>query len=100
MSQESQRSINDWATTTFGDNLDYFAAYYRAIEEMIEFKRVRDPQEMIEEAADIVITLYRLASIAQYDLHDQIDRKMAINRARRWIAHGDGTGHHIKEPQS
>lgn len=96
-SSESQRSINDWADRQFGTNCDYFRAFERAKEEMKEFERAVDPQEAIEEAADIVITLYRFASVAGYDLHEQIDRKMHINRMRRWIAHGDGTGHHIKE---
>lgn len=103
MSSESQRSIADWAQETFGlhpNSIEgHIASFKRACEEMAEFMVVENTlntQQMIEEAADVVITLYVLADRLQYDLHDQIDRKMVINRARRWIAHGDGTGHHVK----
>jgi NTP pyrophosphatase (non-canonical NTP hydrolase) len=105
MSSESQRSINDWATESFGEPITGSYIYInsaadRACEEMHEFRQAVLSglnQDIIEEAADVVITLYRLASIMGYDLHDQIDRKMAINRHRKWTAHGDGTGHHIKD---
>ena len=49
------------------------------------------------EAADVLIVLYGVAGMRGFDLHAEVDRKMAINRARRWKANGDGTGYHIKE---
>ena len=48
------------------------------------------------EAADVAIVLYGVAHIKGFDLQAEIDRKMAINRARRWKANGDGTGYHVK----
>lgn len=100
MSSESQRSIADWANKEFGRQQDeikgFISDFRRVLEEMEEFTETVNAQEAIEEAADVVITLYIFADRLQYDLHDQIDRKMAINRSRKWIAHGDGTGHHVK----
>jgi hypothetical protein len=29
------------------------------------------------------------------DLNEQVDAKMAVNRARKWKATGDGTGGHV-----
>lgn len=55
-----------------------------------------DPAKVPAEAADVLIVLYGLAALKGFDLHAEVDRKMAINRARRWAANGDGTGYHIK----
>ncbi len=51
--------------------------------------------EMGREAADVVILLHRLVALAGMDLSEQVDAKMAINRARKWKAAGDGTGGHV-----
>ena len=100
MSSESQRSISEWASVTFGNPVSARAAS-RAIEEMEEFVRAYEKdfgeEELLEEAADIVICLYVFASSAGFDLHDAIDRKMRINRRRKWRKNGDGTGYHIKD---
>ena len=95
MSSESQRSIDDWATSVFGPGIDYFAAHKRAVEEMHEFETAPDIVEAMREAADVVIALFRFAAVAEFDLLNAVDNKMHINRERRWTAHGDGTGHHI-----
>jgi hypothetical protein len=55
-----------------------------------------DPDKVPAEAADVLIVLYGLAGMRGFDLHAEVDRKMAINRARRWRANGDGTGYHIR----
>jgi NTP pyrophosphatase (non-canonical NTP hydrolase) len=49
------------------------------------------------EAADVLIVLYSLAGMRGFDLHAEVERKMAINRARKWAPRGDGTGYHVKE---
>lgn len=99
MSSESQRSIDDWATSVFGPGIDYFAARKRVVEEMREFETAPDLIEAMQEAADVVIALFRFAAVAEFDLLGAVDNKMYINRQREWIAHGDGTGHHIKEAE-
>lgn len=97
MSSESQRSIYEWAVKEFGICFDSMLAFGRASEEATEFLHARDPDEWMAEAADCIITFYWLASILGRDMNDEVDRKMAINRSRRWLAHGDGTGHHTKD---
>lgn len=59
--------------------------------------RKPEPDKIPAEAADVLIVLYGIAGMRGFDLHAEVDRKMAINRARRWKANGDGTGYHIKE---
>jgi NTP pyrophosphatase (non-canonical NTP hydrolase) len=54
------------------------------------------PDKIASEAADVLIVLYGLAGMRGFDLHAEVDRKMEVNRGRRWEAMGDGTGYHIK----
>jgi hypothetical protein len=54
------------------------------------------PDKIPVEAADVLIVLYGVAGMRGFDLHAEVDRKMAINRSRTWKALGDGTGYHIK----
>lgn len=109
--KETQKTITDWADKTFGRVTDAREAIRRPIEEMEEFIRLGEAMRgcdihtntdityLLDEAADVVITLYRLASRLHADLHAEIDRKMAINRARKWRRDGTGHGYHIKENQ-
>lgn len=113
MSTESQRSIVDWADWTFGP-VEPLVAGSRAASEMKEFisrlnialsdQETEQPAlpfahfgELCSEAADVVICLYRMVAGMGSDLGREVDRKMAINRRRRWKSNGDGTGQHIKE---
>lgn len=105
--QETFQSINDWAVETFG-RASPERTFSRAFEEWqeltdefyqysyfdhpIHYRSIIDHDKVLEEAADVVITLCNLPGLA-----DVIDRKMATNRARRWQRMGDGTGYHIKE---
>jgi len=84
---ETIASMIQWGDETFGP-CTADKAISRAGEEW---------QEMIEpgadvpiEAADVIICLMRIPGIA-----DAIQRKMTINRARKWRLMGDGTGYHI-----
>lgn len=92
---ETQQSISEWAEETFGPVASPFIARSRAIIEMEEFKLAFEPDTLMDEAADIVICLYRLADLLGRDLHVEIDRKMAVNRSRKWHRFGDGTGAHV-----
>lgn len=58
------------------------------------------PDKIAAEAADVLIVLYGVAGMRGFDLHAEVDRKMAVNRARKWAARGDGTGYHVKEATS
>jgi hypothetical protein len=101
---ESQKSICDWGLETFGPITELRPCAERATDEMREFQLAIDqgcdPDALLAEAADIVITLYRLAGHLGRDLHAEIDRKMAINRARRWIPDGKGNGQHVRTANS
>lgn len=57
----------------------------------------RNPAAIAKETADVAVTLYRCAGVYGFDLHEQVDRVMERNRARKWKRLGDGTGQHIKE---
>ncbi len=86
---ETIESINQWANETFGPCTSY-TAMMRAATEMDEYLNAMCYD--IEEAADVVITLYRIPGI-----QEAINKKMAINRGRKWKVNNDGTGQHIKE---
>lgn len=102
---ETFESIRQWAHGTFG-----VASPIRTIErtdeewqelldecydEYGEPKSSPDMDRLMNEAADVVITLCNLPG-----LQAAIDAKMAKNRARTWNVMGDGTGYHVKEPQA
>ncbi len=55
------------------------------------------PEKIPGEAADVAIVLHGLCHMRGIDLQAEVDKKMAVNRARKWRALGDGTGYHIKE---
>lgn len=88
--RETIASIIAWGDETFGP-CNQERAISRAWEEW---------QEMLDrgadvpvEAADVIICLLRIPGIA-----DAIQRKMTINRARKWNVGTDGTGYHVKGP--
>lgn len=97
---ETVNSVTEWAENTFG-MATLERQFERAYEEMRELDKViysqRGSYEKIaEEAADVVICLYRIIGL----LHpDAIEEKMAINRARKWNVDQQGCGQHKKESE-
>jgi len=104
--KENQRTISDWAHDTFGKCSTY-AAFLRMDKEYKELSDVMDQfltwtpeqrakalDQVANECADILITLYRVADVSSFDLHEAVDHKMKINRARKWKVNSDGTGQH------
>ena len=94
---ETQKTIADWAETTFGVADDPGSLVRRAnveLQELLEAVENADTPEIGKEAADVVILLMRLCELNGLDLKEEIDSKMTINRARSWVATGDGTGKH------
>lgn len=59
--------------------------------------QMRLAEPIAEELADATIVGYHAASILGVVMFDEIDRKMDINRRRRWKSNGDGTGQHVHE---
>lgn len=97
---ETQVSISQWAEKTFGpagSNARAVARANREMAELLEHVTADDAHpEAAEEVADIVIVLYRVATLLGVDLHDRIDAKMARNRVRKWKLDGTGHGYHVK----
>lgn len=100
MSEETQHTISAWTEATFGAASSNARVAARANEEMAELLRALtsddNHEKAIEEAADVVIILYRLAHRMGVDLHAEIDRKMQINRKREWSVTADGHGYHVR----
>lgn len=95
----SQRDVARWADVTFGPSPSNARIAARANEEMAELLRALtcddNEPKAIEEAADVVIVLYRLVERMGGDLMQAIDAKMAVNRDRKWLVSG-GHGQHVR----
>jgi NTP pyrophosphatase (non-canonical NTP hydrolase) len=91
---ETQATINQWQAEHF-PTARSTGVVNHLCEEFREFLNAPSDADAVEEAADIVILLYFWAMLNGIDLHAEIDRKMAKNRARRWAIQADGTGRHI-----
>lgn len=95
---ETSATIKAWGDATFGRAKDPVKLVERAELEMAELKEALAAGDMAEagkEAADVVILLHRLMGDLGKDLSTEVDAKMAINRNRKWISAGDGTGRHV-----
>ncbi len=98
MPDETSKTIREWGDATFGKVSDLSALVARARGELDELDlaiRTNDTAEIGREAADVVILLHRLVALTGMDLAAEVDAKMAVNRARKWKAAGDGTGGHV-----
>ncbi len=99
---ETQQMIGAWGNKTFGPARAIVAGKRAAVEmgELIEALE-SDPDAKLdatqEEAADVLIVLFRLADVAGFNLLAAVSRKMQVNRSRKWTVNGDGSGDHVKE---
>ena len=114
---ETQYSIAQWQQETFGPLRSFATQAIRANLEMGELLRAAealdnlerkgvpqtDPAVMAaraavaEETADIMIVLMGNFAALGVDHRTEMTRKMQINRNRRWVKNGDGTGQHVRE---
>lgn len=101
MSMETQQTISAWANDTFGPASTNARVAARANEEMAELLRALTADDnhpkALEEAADVVIILYRLFERMGGSLSAEIDRKMSVNRGRAWNVTADGHGYHVRD---
>lgn len=112
MTNETFDSIGDWIEEVFGENeditTDVNAQFDRVSDEWEEFRReVARLQveraylsDVANEAADVVIALSGFCRRMEIDLQSEIDRKMEINRNRKWEVFSNGTGRHIKSAKN
>lgn len=98
---ETQQSISQWAHETFGDPVSNLSIAKRAEKEM---KELLTSLEFLDrnthapvEAADVIIVLMRLFERFGTTWQAEVDKKMAVNRARTWVLDGEGHGSHVKE---
>jgi len=100
MVNETQETISEWVKTTFGTGGTNIRLVTRANEEMAELlaKIAIDEThtEAGEEIADVIINLLRLGTRLNLNVQDEINKKMAINRQRKWRVDESGQGYHIK----
>lgn len=105
MRMENQATVAEWADATFGPTTPW-----RAFERMQkEYWELRDKvyaiganegdafslEDARAECADVLITLYRVAEALGCDLAVEVDRKMEINRKRKWVVDANGHGQHV-----
>ena len=97
---ETQKSISQWATETFGEAGSNMRVATRTNEEMAELLSAlsvdQNHEKAAEECADIVIILYRLCERLGKDLNHEVDKKMTKNRKREWERDGSCHGYHRK----
>lgn len=98
--QETPQSVVEWIDATFG-NVSRSRYATRANEEMAELlTAVTDgttDEKIREECADVVICLMKVCAMHGGDLQSEINKKMAINRARKWKFDASGCGYHELE---
>jgi NTP pyrophosphatase (non-canonical NTP hydrolase) len=96
------KDIVEWQRATFG-RCTPDSAFQRAREEWEELAEKHGnggadgSRAVITEAADVVIVLAAYVASQGWDLAQEVERKMKINRARKWQLTGDGCGQHIRE---
>lgn len=94
---ETVATVTEWADETFG-KATIRAQIERAKKEFIELLQLQeidhDNVQLAEEAADVCICLYRV--IGTLD-PEAINKKMAKNRARKWMVDGQGCAQHVVE---
>lgn len=94
----TQKEIADWGRETFGVAKDPYSILHKVMEEFTEMLVAADDraqEEVLKEAADVVITIIQLVDNLGGNLQEQIDKKMDINSKRTWVLTGDGVGRHV-----
>lgn len=98
---ESAASISTWADETFGPAKSNLTTVRRAIKEMAELEELLladdDDPKACAEVADVIIVLSRILEAHKLSIQAVVNAKMKINRARKWVLNGDGTGQHVHE---
>lgn len=94
---ETEASIYEWQIATFGETPGYMRSATRANEEMAELLTIcslGETDKIGEEIADVILVLHGLAGRLGISIQDEINKKMAINRKRKWNVTDPGHGYH------
>jgi NTP pyrophosphatase (non-canonical NTP hydrolase) len=98
---ENQRTVFEWAEKTFGRCSPQIAIdrMFEEIDELAAYREEpttrKDAVAMRGECADVIITMYRVAEMLDFDLHAAVDSKMSLNRDRKWRTTPHGVGYHV-----
>lgn len=104
MAVETQITVGNWGHATFGEATPKELGKLAA-DEMKELLAAleADPKAQFyathEEAADVAVFLLRIAAVGGFNLLAAVDRKMAINRKRKWEKQDDGSWKKVKEAE-
>ena len=91
-----QDRISRWQMETFGSAQTINAIDCHLIQEFSEFLEAPSPTDEAEEMADLVILLMGRATIMGINLIAETERKLAINKTRKWAPPDDsGVIHHL-----
>lgn len=103
MTDETQKSITDWGRETFGEGT-VLATLHRCLIEGMELAAAVEhgvPMDVIEdEVADVDIVFDQVCEqlgITAERRQVLKNKKMAINRARRWGRTATGRAQHVEE---
>lgn len=109
---ETQWSISMWKEKTFGPMRNFSSEVIRANLEFGELLRACDALDnavragkltdklkaaVAEEGADVFISLMNMFTVLGVDYKNEINKKMMVNRQRKWVLDGNGSGQHIRE---
>ena len=98
---ENLVSVGEWCLSTFGPTSSNIRIAIRLNEELAELLKELsqddNSKDAAKEMADVQIVLYHLAWLMNVDLEEEVNKKMLINRNRKWKLDSNGCGYHIKE---
>jgi len=92
--KQLQQEIGEWAQATF-PHQNPNSKIKHLKDEVDELQQ--EPNDA-EEMADVAILLFNLSEMFNYDLEEEIEKKMAKNRLRIWGEPDEhGVCHHIEQ---
>lgn len=107
---EDQHTIGRWQKRIF-PGVSLYSAVVRMLTEAhelvglfwidrdhaLQHPKMPDKDRIAGEIADVYITLVDVAEKAGVNIQNAVDKKMEINRNRKWAISNDGTGQHLRE---
>jgi hypothetical protein len=92
-----QKEIGEWNIATFADRTNVEAMKNHLARELAELLSAKNFENHIEECADMAILLFGIAYRDGFDLLEEVNKKMQINKNRIWgNADCDGVISHLK----
>lgn len=94
-----QKSITEWSDQTFGDKSPLQIATRMNNEVAELLTGLANKPDAIEhhagECADVLIMLLQVAEKLGVDIEAELDRKMHVNRNRKWAVNAAGKAQHV-----